>query len=144
MKFKLKPLHIGIILILLYLGSMIPMIGLREKTVTLPKENVINYRLTQEQEDYAVKLGKTVINFEYDANCEVCLEQKELLEKIATENKDQIILQEVSMGLGNFTKLRFISYYGEKILRNASENEIWDALCILMINPPTYCALRGI
>jgi hypothetical protein len=144
MKFKLKPLHIGIILILVYLGSMIPMVGLRGKTVSLPRENIINYRLTEGQEDYAIKLGKTVISFEYDVNCEACLKQKEFLEKIATENKNQIILQEISTNLSNSTKLRFISYYGEKTLRNASENEVWDTLCVLMINPPTYCALRGI
>ncbi|MDI6806666.1 MAG: hypothetical protein QMD14_02510 [Candidatus Aenigmarchaeota archaeon] len=142
-KFKFKPAYAALILILIYLGSLV-MINPFGPSLSLPKENIINYKLTEEQEDYAIKLGKTVIAFEYDEACEPCVEQKVFLEKIAREQKNQIILQEISMDLTNSTRLRFVSYYGEKFLRNPSENEIWDTLCLLMINPPTYCALREV
>jgi hypothetical protein len=144
MKFKLKPIHIGIILILVYLGSVVPMSRFKTSTVSLPKENIINYKLTQEQENYAIGIGKTIISFEYDVNCDECLNRKEFLERIALQNKDQIILQEIPATTENLTKLRIVSYYGEKILKNPSENEVWDALCLLMYYPPNYCALREI
>lgn len=147
MKLKLRPKYIAIFLLVVYIigfviANLAGMFG--PPSLSLPKENIIDYRLTQEQEDYAVRLGKTVIALEYDTNCEICLQQKAFIEKIAMEQKDQIILQEISVVTTNLTKLRFVSYYGEKILRNPSENEIWDALCVLMFNPPAYCALREI
>ena len=139
---------ISILLIALMLGSTISYTFLQvifpSKRITLPKENIINYKLGVEVEDYAIRLGKTIVTLNYTYNCslvEDCSEVLNFLENYAKSYKDQIILEKI---LSNSFYLKIRSYYGEKRITIPSKEKTLDALCDLMFKPPIECATREI
>lgn len=112
-----------------------------EKPITLPEENIINYELTPEQESILLQNGKTIAKFYYYSGCVECTTQLSFLESIANQFSNQIILQET---LSNRTSLTIIGYYGQENLINATQEEIFDTFCELMINPPVACITRKV
>jgi len=106
--------------------------------IALPEKNIIDYELSLMQENFAIQKGKTLIKFFYSNECEECLRMKNYLEDIASKYKDQIILQEISLNTSSY-EIKLSSFYGQKILRNSTEQEIFKALCDLMFSPPAEC-----
>lgn len=145
MEQKKKTAFIGLILIVLMLGSTVAYSFLQSVSSGSPKNNIIDFELNREQENELILNKKTVLKFYYSLDCDVCMKQKSFLEELAkSENyKNQLIVERI---LANVTEpsLTIISGYGGKFLANATEDEILDALCELMISPPTECALRKV
>lgn len=149
MKLKLKLDSItGIILIALMLGSTVSYAFLQsflpKKKVSLPDKTIIDYKLTVEQEDMAVRLGKTIVTLKYPSNCsfvEECGSLKLFLENFARSYSDQIILEEIE---SEDFSLRVMSYYGEEESKDFSSEKVLDILCDLMFKPPVMCAAREI
>lgn len=112
-------------------------------SISLPESNIIDYELTKEQEVYAARIGKTVIKFEYSTACVVCLSQKTFVESIANQFKDQVILEEIAKDV-SVPALTATSYYGRKVLANATNDEIVDAVCVVLTSPPIFCTTKNI
>lgn len=113
------------------------------ESVTLPEDNIIDYELTREQEVYAMRLGKTIMKFEYSTACVDCLAQKAFVESIANQFRDQVILEELARDV-DLPLLTMSSYYGHKLLTNATNDEIVDAMCAVLTDPPIFCTTKNI
>ncbi|MEM5790862.1 MAG: hypothetical protein QXP77_02350 [Candidatus Aenigmatarchaeota archaeon] len=143
MKVKIpKSAIISGFLIFLMLGSTLTyfFMNLLSPTgrVTLPEKNIIDFELSFEQENLAIRQGKTLVKFFYSNECEGCFEKKDYLENLANKYKDQIILQEILLNISSY-EIRFSSFYGQKILKNSSEEEIFKTFCDIMFSPPAEC-----
>jgi len=112
-----------------------------QSQITLPEENIIDYELTPEQESVLLQNWKTIAKFYYYSGCVECTNQLSFLESMANQFPNQIILQET---LSNRTSLTIIGYYGHRNLVNATQEEIFDAFCELMIDPPVTCITRKV
>jgi len=112
-----------------------------QKQITLPEENIINYELTPEQENLLLQNGKTIAKFYYYSGCIECTNQLSFLESMANQFSNQIILQQV---LSERASLTIIGYYGHRNLVNATQEEIFDVFCELMIDPPITCITRKV
>ncbi len=110
-------------------------------------ENIVNRSLSEEERDYLLRKGTTIVRFEFD-ECEGgCRKIRSLLEDLASSEKEQVFLEEIKVnGLGKSFWVRITNLYkGESNLYSPSENETLDAVCNLMAKPPlTLCALRGV
>ena len=153
MKIK-KSAWTGIMLIILMLGStfayaIIQGLGFYRPSspseVELPTANIIDYELTTEQESYAMRIGKTILKFEYATVCTECLNQKALVESIANEKdfSGQIILEEIIKNVDK-SVLTITSSYGRNILTNVTADEVINSVCSLLTEPPIYCTVRNI
>lgn len=154
MKLRIKKsAWVGLILIILMLVStfayaIIQGLGFYRPSgeeVELPTNNIIDYELTREQESYAIRLGKTIVKFEYATTCIECLNQKAFVESIANEGdfSNQIILEEIVEDVDEPT-LTITSAYGRRILTNATSDEIINSVCDLLTEPPVFCTVRNI
>jgi len=152
MKIKIKKsAYLGIFLMFLMVGSTVAYAVLQafnqpQQTAEepkLPKENIIDYELDRSQELYAIRYGKTILKYEYATACVECANEKALLESLARQFSDQLILEELS-GADEASKLTITSYYGRRLLRNITEDTLVDTLCDLMSNPPVFCATKNI
>lgn len=143
MKVKIpKSAIISGFLIFLMLGSTLTyffmnLLNLRGR-ITLPEKNIIDYELSFEQENLAIREGKTLVKFFYSNECEECFEKKNYLENLASEYKDQIILQEILLNVSSY-EIRLSSFYGQRVLRNSTKEEIFKTLCDIMFSPPAEC-----
>jgi len=113
------------------------------KKITLPEQNIIDFELTADQEVYAYSQGKTVAKFYYYSGCLECSEQLSFLESLANQFSDQVILEEILTKDGTH-KLTITSYYGQRNLDDATDEEILDVFCELMVRPPVMCATRKV
>lgn len=111
--------------------------------VELPKENIINYELSVEQESLALRNGKTIATFYYYAGCLECSQELSFLESMARQFPDQIILEEI-LGQENIKSLSITSLNGQESFTNATQDQIFDAFCDIMIRPPIVCATRKV
>ena len=111
----------------------------------IPKSNIINYEVNPSIKDAIIKSGYTVIQFYYRAGCLDCSAPKSLVENIATNNKNQVFLEEFDTANGTVPHAVITSYKDSKILNNATEVDISNALCDLMASPSPElkCALRN-
>ncbi len=103
-------------------------------SIELPTSNIIDYDLTVEQKSYLLRNGKTVIEARYYTGCTEC--QLSYLESLANQYSDQVILEEL---LTNKYEITIISYFGQEDLANATQNQIFNSLCKLMVSPPPIC-----
>ena len=116
----------------------------REQEIELPKERIIDYRLTDEQERSLIINGYTIVVFEYSLTCDNCLDVKTTLEQLAaTDPNGQLIVEELNSG-SDVSRITVVSIYGKKELENATSDEVFDVLCELLVYPPTSCALREV
>jgi len=141
-----KRVVIAIIFIFLMAGSTLTYILLQAFTpaksgVELPSSAIIDYELTQEQESYALAYGKTIFRFTYNLTCTECLNQKSLLESLANQFSDQVILEEIKAGSSS---LAITSRFGEEDLKNITQNSVIDSMCRLMVSQPIGCIRRGL
>jgi thiol-disulfide isomerase/thioredoxin len=112
----------------------------------LPEDYIVDYELTSGQERILVENGKTLVKFYYNTTCPICLEQKTFLENTAEQFKDQIVLEEILVNRTDkiLPYLIVISLYQERMLKNATNDEIIDLLCDSMVQPPVICAVRKV
>ncbi|MCS7105762.1 MAG: hypothetical protein NZ942_00365 [Candidatus Aenigmarchaeota archaeon] len=147
MKIRLNKITIvGLILIFLMVGSSI-MIGIERFlsptafTIKLPEKNIIDYELGINEEKYLLERGITIVKAYFPRNCIDCLETKNYLENFVIQNSNQVIMQELE---SNLTKVIIRSYRGQVILENATQEEIFESFCELMLQPPANCVLKGL
>lgn len=153
MKLKIKAAHVGIVLLGLMLSTSFTYVILQkiyynpsQQKVELPTINVINYKLSIDQQNVLLSDGKTILTYRYnDITCGYCLQQKQYLEQLATSSKlsDQLFLEILISDIETPT-LTLTSYYGQQELTNATNDQIFSGLCQLLINKPIECALQQI
>jgi hypothetical protein len=54
-----------------------------------------------------------------------------------------VILEEIAKDV-DVPTLTATSYYGRKVLVNATGDEIIDAVCALLTDPPVFCTTKNI
>jgi hypothetical protein len=116
------------------------------KKVELPKDFIIDYELSVDQENLLITRGITILKFHYNLTCDNCLKQKSFLEQLVLSAgyKGQLILEEILSEDKELPSLTIVSYYGGKTLVNETENKTIDTLCELMVAPPLECTLRKV
>lgn len=161
MKIKLggpnRKKYVSLILIVLMVGSTLafsalqafqswlqPNVGGGAATPELPSNNVVEYAITAEQRNYMIRLGRTVIEYRYKLACAECANQRGYVEAAARDFPSQVFVQEIIDNSANNSTLTMTSYYGDKQLANPSFDEMFEALCELMVEPPVQCATRNI
>jgi len=150
-RFKGKKL-VSLILLLIMAASTLTGFALQalswkersESIVEIPKSNIITYELTPEQTNYLVRQGKTVIEYRYQLVCENCDLQRSSLEALTNEFSDQLFLQEVIDSSATKPRIEMLSFYGRRLLSDPPADDILDALCAIMANPPARCITRNI
>jgi len=110
----------------------------------MPSSNIINYKLTPEQEDYALRLGKTLLEYRYTLGCTNCSTQKGYLESFTNQLSDQLLLQEIVDSSQTSSVLYVTSYYGTRTVKDPSGQAIFGALCEIMVQPPIQCATKNV
>jgi len=151
MKLKLDSKKwISILLIVLTLGSTAAY-GLvqsfawgstSQAQTTLPSTPIVEYALTAAQKDYAVRLGKTVLEYRSALACSSCAQQKAYVEFFVNKYSDQLLLQEITDNSLQTSTLGALSYYGSRTLPNPNQDQIFGLLCDMMVQPPVSCATR--
>lgn len=152
MKFKIKPAYIGLFLIGIMFLSTFAFIALQatfyspsQQKIQVPTANVVNSRLTLNQQNFLLSQGKTIMTYQYDETCVPCLQQRQFLEQLTLNSKlsDQLFL-EVLPAQNQQTSLILVSYYGRIDLGNATQQEVISALCQILVNKPVECALQQV
>ena len=113
-----------------------------EKKVTLPTGNIVEHELEIDQERLALNMGKTIAKYYYYNGCLECIDKLAFLEYMASQFSGQIIIEKILTD--SSASVTITSYYGQKILTNATQEEMMDAFCDLMIEPPIGCVTRKI
>lgn len=147
-----KKKYASLILIILMLGSTLAYSALQtfrgwqhtENEPELPDSNIVNYEITTEQRDYMLRLGRTILTYRYQLACTECANQRAYIEAAAGEFPNQIFVEEIVDIAATESTLSVKSYYGDELLTNPSNEEIFDTLCELMAQPPVRCATRNI
>jgi len=134
----------GMLLILLMFGSSISyaffyVFGGSKGSIELPKTNIVDYRLDKNVEYYLLQTGKTVMVFSYNSSCDSCQQYSAYLENLvlSPDYGSQIYLEKVNTD--RTSNLVVASAYGQKTLRNLSQNDTINILCNLLTNPPASC-----
>jgi hypothetical protein len=114
--------------------------------VEVPNTNIINHELTQEQENALAQNGKTILKFYYSMTCDGCLQKKNVLENSVNDDtfSKQLVLEEITSSKPSLPMLVVLSYKGQKVLGNYTNEELIDSLCDLMVQPPVGCAVRKV
>lgn len=112
--------------------------------VELPASSVIEYALTAAQKNYAIRMGRTLLEYRYPLACSSCAEQRAYLEFLVSKYPDQLLLQELSDNSLSKPTLEALSYYGSRTLADPSQEAIFNLLCDTMVQPPVSCATRNV
>jgi hypothetical protein len=110
----------------------------------LPSSNIVDYAITAEQRSYMLRIGRTILDYKYKLACTACSNQRSFIESAASQFSDQIFVQETIDSTANNSTLSMTSYYGDRSLTNPTTDQMFDALCEVMVNPPVQCATRKI
>ncbi len=110
----------------------------------LPSTNVVDYEITVEQRNYMLRLGRTILEYRYQLACTDCAAQRAYIEAVVGEFSNQIFVEEIVDATATESTLSITSYYGDKLLTSPSNEDVFDALCELMVEPPIRCATRNI
>ncbi|MBI2547052.1 MAG: matrixin family metalloprotease [Candidatus Aenigmarchaeota archaeon] len=94
-------------------------IHLKEIPITSLGTNIVGHRLDDQSHDNLILYGKTLVRFEYNVTCSVCLDQKKYLEEFARSNKDQIVLELIENPANPTSNITFESKKGSKELDTA-------------------------
>jgi hypothetical protein len=112
--------------------------------IELPAESVVDYGLTAAQKNYAVGIGRTLLEYRYPMSCPSCAEQGAYIEFLVSKYPDQLLLQEISDNSLSKPTLNALSYYGTRTLADPSQESIFNTLCDMMVQPPVSCATRNV
>ncbi len=149
--------YISLILVVLTIGSTLAFSALQAlqswlqpnggggvATPELPSDNVVQYAITAEQRNYMIRTGMTVIEYRYKLACAECANQRGYVEAAARDFPTQVFVQEIVDNSANNSTLAMTSYYGDRSLSNPTFDEMFEALCELMVEPPVACATRNV
>jgi hypothetical protein len=145
---------ISFLLLLLMLGSTITGFALQafttgnrpvtEEPVELPDTNMVDYALTAEQRDLLIRQGKTVMEYRYQIGCEDCRLERAYLSSFVNELSPQLFLQEIVDGSAAQSRLEMSSFYGRQVLTEPTADDMFEALCAVMADPPVRCVTMGL
>jgi hypothetical protein len=133
---------IGIMFVSTFAFSIIQstIFGSRQQKIQPPKNRILNYYLSPQQKNTILNYGGSIITFVYPQNCQKCLNQKNYLESL-TEKYNWLYLEEISSKV-NSTTIYVLGVYGQKILENKSNEDVFTALCEVSYQAPLECALK--
>jgi hypothetical protein len=115
-----------------------------QDTVELPGTNIIDYELTAEQKDQLVRDGKTVMEYRYQLACDNCTAERGYLGAFVNEYPDQLFLQEIADNTAPQSRLEISSFYGRRLLTSPTPDDMLEALCGIMADPPVRCVTMGL
>lgn len=110
----------------------------------LPNSNIVQEKLSDAVEQLIMSQQETVVQFYYSSNCLQCVTQRNVLEKYVNQNAGQIYLEEIQTSNAPAQNIIMKSLLNEKTLTNASESDIQNAFCDVLVQPPANCALRNL
>jgi len=146
-----KKVIISLFIAFIMLGSTVAytfMQGFRqeENNTKLPDTNIVGYELAEEQENLLMQNGKTILKFLYNLACDGCIERKNVLESAVNDKtfSDQLVLEEILTNKTGLPMLTVLSYRGQRVLTNFTNEELIEALCDMMVQPPVGCAVRKV
>lgn len=134
---------IALVFILLMFGStftyaLLNVFGEKGTEVPIPQDKILNYELNEQQRQYLLGKGFTLIEYSYPTGCLECIDVKKDLEKITQISDDQIYLQELTNS-GEVSKLTIISLNGGKTINNPIIKEAETSICDVLIRRPLWC-----
>lgn len=139
---KEKKRFISLFMIFLFIGSTIAYgfirrLGSEEvQSVNIPKTNIVDYELAEEQETYLIRRGVTIVKFYYTKGCIECLGWKNELEGIASSVPRQLFLEEI---VSDENKIEMFSLRGSVTLIDPTREEIVKNVCNVLWDPPGWC-----
>lgn len=104
----------------------------------IPQDKILNYALNDQQKQYLISKGFTLIEYSYPTGCLECIDVKKNLEKITQISDNQIYLQEITAN-GEVAKLSIVSYNGGKTLNNPMNQEAETSICGLLLKKSIWC-----
>lgn len=104
----------------------------------LPKTNIVDYELTQFQEEIILRNGGTIMKYLYNQTCLECPNEIALLEAFATQFSNQVILEKIQTK-ENPTFLNIVSALNYTSVKNITEENVFSALCDVLVLPPAAC-----
>jgi len=113
----------------------------------LPKEDIVNYELTLDQENELIGQGVTLLKFYHTTNCLNCTEQKTFVEYLINKYKGSFFLEEIqSNKTVDYPTLIISSTQDTVTLEGADYSQVLEKLCDLMPQPPVEfrCAVRNV
>lgn len=141
---------IAIVIMFLMVGSTLAYSFLQSvrtpKTnqTSLPEKNIIDYELTLDQENTLIQNGVTVAKFSYSTSCIECLQYKSSLESLTNQFSNQMILEEISGNTDMSLTLTSLRNPSGIMLKNMTNDNIANALCKVLTQPPIGCAVRNV
>ena len=145
-----KSALLGIVLTLLMISStLIYFISSLLPRPGLPTGNIVEYELSVEQKNLALRQGKVLMEFFYGKDCPDCQEKIYMLESIANDYTKEVFLEKILVN-ESLPKLHFIGfnitenrvYLQERDLEgeNITQENVMNVLCEIMLYPPVECA----
>ena len=113
----------------------------------LPKEDIVNYELTLDQENQLIGKGATLLKFYHTTNCLNCTEQKTFVEYLINKYKGSFFLEEIQSNKTVDYPILIISSTQDTVtLEGADYSQVLEKLCDLMPQPPVEfrCAVRNV
>ena len=134
---------IALVFILLMFGStfayaLLNVFGEKNTEVQIPQEKILTSELNEQQKQYLLGKGFTLIEYSYPTGCLECIDVKKDLEKITQISDDQIYLQELTNS-GEVSKLTIVSLNGGKTINNPTIKEAETSICDLLIKRSLWC-----
>jgi len=116
----------------------------KQQNTNLPSSYIVQEQLTDTQEQTIISQYKTVVQFYYSPDCLDCIRQRNILENFVNQNKGQIYLEEIQIKNQTLQNIIMKSYKDTIKLSNANQNDIENAFCDVLLQPPALCALRSL
>jgi len=144
MKIKLESSKmIALIIIVLMIGSSIGLqiyysLKPQENENQIPSEKILDYQLTDVQQKFLLSNGFTLIEFYSSPDCVDCEKTKRKLEDLTRDSDNQIYLQKL-FEARTLPKIKITSLRGQEILINATNEEIKNDICDLILRRPLWC-----
>jgi hypothetical protein len=134
---------IALVFILLMFGStftyaLLNAFGEKGTEVPIPQDKILSYELNEQQRQYLLGKGFTLIEYSYPTGCLECIDVKKDLEKITQISDDQIYLQELTNS-GEVSKLTIVNLNGGKTINNPTIKEAETSICDLLIKRSLWC-----
>jgi len=136
----------AIVFILILVGStiaygLISLLG-PKNDYSIPKEKIINYKLSQTQVALLVQNYFTVVEYNYTIGCVECIQVKNYLEDLTQNSDGQIYLQEIIVN--DSPRLYLINVLNETVIENPTPDQAIDVVCNNLISTPVWCAMNRI
>ena len=144
MKIKLESGKlIALIIIVLMIGSSIGLqiyysLKPQENENQIPIEKILDYQLTDAQQKFLLSNGFTLIEFYSSPDCVDCEKTKSKIEDLTRDSDNQIYFQKLFEDR-TLPKFKITSLRGQEIFINATNEEIKNEICDLILRRPLWC-----